>query len=296
MGRPPTSFVARALTMPTTAGKGFAWASSVAQMDAADAGIKKGMFLLAWIEAQPALPKLRNASIALFYIVDRGACDVDGIDILGRPVAARAESLLTALENGPYSQERTSANCSLPRIHLCSSEDCVATDPGTTDFERIHVIAFQSLFIEQLTEAWYREGVNIVEKLADPDNLSGDRSYPPVLHLPQAAGVSVRPENRGPELAAGVGGTFSKDKWAGNNLQIPTASLESVGRSNERGTSSRADEEKAQREAAQIRADAFAAQEAKIQAEAQLREINRETERLREILREIVQKLANYVI
>ena len=106
--------------------------------------------------------------------------------------------------------------------------------------------------------------------MADPDNLSRDRSYPPILHLPQLQPASFRPESRGPELAAGLGGTFSKEKWAGNSLQISAATLEASGRGNERGTSSRGDDEKAWRQAAQIRAEAFAAQEAKLQAESQL--------------------------
>ena len=94
MGCPPSLFVARPLSMPAAATRGFTWASSVAQMDAADVGIKAGMFLRAWIETQPALPKLRTPSVALFYVLGRGVRDVEGLDIFGRPVAARAESLL----------------------------------------------------------------------------------------------------------------------------------------------------------------------------------------------------------
>ena len=152
-------------------------------------------------------------------------------------------------------------------------------------YERIHVIGFQALFVEQLSEAWYKEGVAIVERLSDPANPGRDESYPPLLHVPQFHPPPTRPDTRGPALAAGLGGTFSREKWSNNPLGLSTSALEASGRGVDRGSSSRLDQERAQHDAAQIRTEAFAAHEAKLQAEGQLREMARKTDDLKEMLR-----------
>ena len=41
------------------------------------------MFVRAWIEAQPAVPGLKQASIGLFYIVERQPATGQGIDMVG---------------------------------------------------------------------------------------------------------------------------------------------------------------------------------------------------------------------
>ena len=100
-------------------------------MDAADNQVRPGTFLLAWLEEQPALPKLRQASVALFYVLDRGSRDREGLDINAKPIAARGESLMTALEEGLFKMDR--GYKLYPRINLCATEDCVTNDTGSLE-------------------------------------------------------------------------------------------------------------------------------------------------------------------
>ena len=97
-------------------------------MDGLNAQLVAGMFILAWLEAQPALPTLKAPSVALFYVLGRGEQRRHGIDVQVRPLAARAGTLMTALEKGPFALEGHTAK--LPCLHLCSSADCVTHDHG----------------------------------------------------------------------------------------------------------------------------------------------------------------------
>ena len=74
-------------------------------MDAVDRQLRAGVFIQAWIEAQPALQTLRKPLMALFYVIGRSERGKDGIDVHVCPLAGRAPSLMTALEKGPFSME-----------------------------------------------------------------------------------------------------------------------------------------------------------------------------------------------
>ena len=67
-----------------------------------DKEIAPGKFIRAWMENQPGLPKMQQASIALFYVLERRPVDFEGVDLEVAVVGARAKSLQDGLENGPF--------------------------------------------------------------------------------------------------------------------------------------------------------------------------------------------------
>ena len=74
--------------------------SGTTQLDETAAQLKAGMFLIAWIERQPCIANLKQASVALFYVLGAGRVRSDGLDVEVKTVAARSQDLLTQLEKG----------------------------------------------------------------------------------------------------------------------------------------------------------------------------------------------------
>ena len=102
-GRPRVETRVLALTVPSVTSRSAPWVSTLSQMDAIDLQLTKGMFILAWVQMQPELPRLPNPSVALFYVLDRQERNRDGVDVEVRLLAARAKPLLDAIEKRPLS-------------------------------------------------------------------------------------------------------------------------------------------------------------------------------------------------
>ena len=97
-GRPKIQCQARRLSLPPTPGKGRSWLAGTAQLETTALQLQAGMYIQAWIQAQPSLPIWKRASVALFYVTGVGKLTSEGMDIDSRPVAARTRALMTAIE------------------------------------------------------------------------------------------------------------------------------------------------------------------------------------------------------
>ena len=125
-GRPPRPFQAKALTVPAGPSKRIQWAAGRTQLAVTAQQLQAGMFAQAWIEAQPCLPGLKQATAALFYVVGVGKLRSDGMDLEVRALAARTRELMSQLEKGPLSVDSKTGRPAA--LHLCRDEGvCLPT-------------------------------------------------------------------------------------------------------------------------------------------------------------------------
>ena len=122
-GRPPRPFQAKALTVPAGPSKRIQWAAGRTQLAVTAQQLQAGMFVQAWIEAQPCLPGLKQATAALFYVCGVGELRSDGMDLEVRAIAARTRELMSELEKGPLSIDSKTGRPAA--LHLCRDGRCV---------------------------------------------------------------------------------------------------------------------------------------------------------------------------
>ena len=285
--KPPTS-----LSVPEPSSRTGAWVSTISQMDAIDTQLQAGVFIQAWVESQPSIPLLKQASVALFYVLGRKDRDGEGIDVTVRLVAARAPSLLKALEDGPFPSQgiRDSA------LHLCATEECVLR-PGPPGITRVHTVAIHVLLRAQLSEAWYKEGVTCLDDIIEKDTRYPRMAIGPVMRSSESGHVDL-----GPILAAQVGGGSSRGRPAGSTLglvpgQFPKAPKEqsfpaTPPRPNEEAGIRARERADAEDVAARRRQEAFSLEEARRVAEEKVRELHRKTEEVERVLRRQAAELA----
>ena len=165
------------LTVPDIKPPNAPWISTAQLLDphsTLDREIAPGKFIRAWISNQPGLSKMQQASVALFMILERRRVDSEGVDLEVVVVGARAKSLQDGLENGPFPPLGASGEYDEARslLHLCGSGDCVSTNPVSADGrKRLHTVAVQVLFKDELGEKWYVEGLRQLEALCDRSDL-----------------------------------------------------------------------------------------------------------------------------
>ena len=117
------------------------------------------MVLKAWIASQPKLKRTFDAGApAFFYVVQKGALDNRGLDLDVFFLGAKTIKCANALGQGPF--ERGSPTT----LHLCLISRCVSSKAheqvaGT----RIHTVACQVLFLDEVTERFCESGVKKIE-------------------------------------------------------------------------------------------------------------------------------------
>ena len=148
-------------------------------------------------------------------------------------------------------------------------------------------MALHILHRGQLTESWYREGVATLESLADKDS-----RYPKILHGASGSSSAPKADDKGAELSANLGGSFSAAHWSHNPLgisaeqlrqsppghsdQLRSEHLGAVGLENSR--------KRHEVSAAQSRAEAFSLTEVRLQADGKLRQLNAKAAEIEELL------------
>ena len=115
--------------------------------------LQAGMFIQAWVEAQPCMPTLKQPSVALFYVTGVGKLIREGMDVEVRPISARTGGLMTAMEKGPFALE--GGGTSPAALHLCAEDTCVMADEGRLlPYTRLHIFAYQVFTRDQLSKSW----------------------------------------------------------------------------------------------------------------------------------------------
>ena len=211
-----------ALTFPTKAGVAGPWFNSTQNPFDLDRQVRKGMFVRCWLEGQPSLKTVKTPSMATFYVMERGAMMNSGFDMDVMVVGARAPTLLTALEEGPFPRNLTAPGRHY--LHACTAAQCVQEvtegDPTLirSTLNRVHAIAFEVAFREEVTERWCVEGLATLDR-----ELQRGAPLPPYRKPIDLGKDKNREKAEKERLSAQVGPPGDGQSWESGRLRDRTA-------------------------------------------------------------------------
>ena len=203
------------------------WVNSLTDLALLDSQLKPGLFVRCWIEGQPSLQSVKTPSVATFYILKRDQRNASGIDCEVVVVGARAASLLSALEAGPF--PRRLSDPTRATLHACLTPDCVnfsclPKERPELSRHRVHAVAFQVCYREDVTERWCAEGLATLET----EIARGGAPLPPFRQSVNLGKASEEERREKARLAAQTGAPGNGRGWEEGRLRDPHAAASSA--------------------------------------------------------------------